>query len=147
MNFCFWELVVVWQMHSNLIKGLWLLTTQFGYCTKIGMLLSLLVLQKGENCENVGKNSLPHIFTNNYNMVCVCVCLSVRLLLIFYLFLFLWRHFTFITVECFGGWGKGEPGEARGGGGQHGWRGPAGAGGGHGRGRTGQGRAGEDINK
>jgi len=29
-------------------------------------------------------------------------------------------------VECFGGWGKGEPGEARGGGGQHGWRGPAG---------------------
>jgi hypothetical protein len=59
MNFCFRELVVVWQMHSNSIKGLWLLTTQFGYCTKIGRLLPLLVLQKGENCGNVGKNSLP----------------------------------------------------------------------------------------
>jgi len=38
-------------------------------------------------------------------------------------------------MECFRGWGKGEPGEARGGGGQHG------AGGGHGRGRTGRGEA------
>jgi hypothetical protein len=31
-------------------------------------------------------------------------------------------------VECFGGWRKGEPGEARGGGGQHGRGGPARAG-------------------
>ncbi len=47
-------------------------------------------------------------------------------------------------MECFRGWGKGEPGEARGGGGgQHGWRGPTRAGGGRaggastGRGGTG----------
>jgi len=31
-------------------------------------------------------------------------------------------------VECFGGWGKGEPGEAQGKGGQQGGRGPAGGG-------------------
>jgi hypothetical protein len=56
-------------------------------------------------------------------------------------------------VECFGGWGKGEPGETRGWGGQHGrgrggtgGKGPGGGGGGgggggHGWGRTGRGGA------
>ncbi len=49
-------------------------------------------------------------------------------------------------MECFGGWEKGEPGEARGRGGQHGWRGPAGGGqhGPRGRGaRAGKDRAGQ----
>jgi hypothetical protein len=56
MNFCFWELVVVWQMHSNSIKGLWPLTTQF---YKDRHAASTLSTAKRENCENVGKNSLP----------------------------------------------------------------------------------------
>jgi len=56
-------------------------------------------------------------------------------------------------VECFGGWEKGEPGEARGRGGQQGgaaWvaganRGQHGPGGGHGRGRAREGRARGDL--
>jgi len=52
-------------------------------------------------------------------------------------------HFHYLSgvipVECFGGWGKGEPGEARGGGG------PARVAGG--TGGEGPGRAGEGINK
>jgi hypothetical protein len=79
--------------------------------------------------------------------VSVCVCVFYLSLTSFDSWpLFLWYplsfsltsfrfHYLSFPVECFGGWGKGELGEARS-------KGPArGGGGGHGRGRSGWGGA------